>query len=86
VDKWTQRFGAAFIASAFVWVVLRTVLQGQVSDEVSPSPDLVGLIAFLGGFALACFGATVVTVLMQWSRRLEQSELAKHWREPGDTR
>ncbi len=79
MDTWAQRFGGAFIVSAFVWVVLRTILQWQVSDQITPSPDLIGVVAFTGGFALATFGATIVTVLMQWSHRLEQSELSKRW-------
>ena len=82
MDKWAQRFGGAFIVSAFVWVVLRTILQWQVVDQITPSADLVGVVAFTGGFAVATFGATIVTVLMQWSHRLEQSELSKHWRDP----
>jgi len=82
MDKWAQRFGGGFIVSAFVWVVLRTILQWQLIDRITPSSDLVGVTAFAGGFSLATFGATIVTVLMQWSHRLERSELSKHWHDP----
>jgi hypothetical protein len=74
MDKWAQRLGGGFIVSAFVLVVLRTILQWQVADPITPSADLVGVTAFAGGFALATFGATIVTVLIQWSHRLERSE------------
>ena len=46
MDKWAQRFGGGFIVSAFVWVVLRTILQWQLIDRITPSSDLVGVTAF----------------------------------------
>jgi len=82
MDKWAQRFSGGFTVSAFVWVVLRTILHWQLIDPITPPSDLVGVTAFAGGFALATFGATIVTVLMQWSHRLERSELSKHWHDP----
>ncbi|HEV8089116.1 MAG TPA: hypothetical protein VGQ50_10680 [Actinomycetota bacterium] len=56
MDKWAKRFGGGFIVSAFVWVVLRTILQWQLIDRITPSSDLVGVSAFAGGFALATLG------------------------------
>ena len=82
MDTWAQRFGGGSIVSAFDWVVLRTILQWQVSDQITPSSALIGVVAFTGGFAVATFGTTIVTVLMQWSHRLEQSELSKRWHDP----
>lgn len=86
MDRWVQRFGAMFIVSAILWVVFNTAAQWGAVDGGSPSPDLVRAVVLTWALAVASFGGTIVAVLMQWSIRLGQSELSKHWHDPDDAR
>jgi hypothetical protein len=71
--------------SATLWVVFFSIIEWSCSPAGS-SPTFARWPIFTGTVALASFASTIVCLAMQWSQRLDRSDLTKRWHDPNDPR